>query len=93
MRPEVPAILGVLRHAAIAQRGVLNVSDVEALDEVVAEHKSLRLALADMFALLDEKLLVRDTTGDGSPSWVLKGMELVVRLKNAHDALELAGKP
>jgi hypothetical protein len=54
MSPNIPAILGVLRHATIAGRSPLLLSDVEALDEVVAEHKALRLALAGLVAAFEE---------------------------------------
>lgn len=53
MRPEVPAILGVLRHAAASGRGVLTPSDVEALEEVVKERAALLEACEGTLDILE----------------------------------------
>jgi hypothetical protein len=41
MSTNLKAILGVLRHAAIAQRGVLTPSDTKALDALYESHAEL----------------------------------------------------
>lgn len=56
-------------------------------DALLAENKRLREALKDMFALMDEGLLVRDTTADPDPDWALRHLKFLQRLKKAHDAL------
>ena len=52
-----------------------------------ARETRLREALKDLFALMDEGWLGRDTRFDHEPGWGLRQMPYVERLKNAHDAL------
>lgn len=44
-------------------------------------------ALRDMFALIDEGYLVRDTTHDAMPGWALRQLPYVHRLAAARRAL------
>jgi hypothetical protein len=44
-------------------------------------------ALRDVFALMDENELVRNTAFDADPKWMIKAANFVIRLKKAQDAL------
>ncbi len=41
-------------------------------------------ALRDMFRMMDEGLLVRDTSKDNAPGWAMAAIAMVSRLKEAH---------
>jgi len=53
--------------------------------------KPLVEALKDLFAMMDEDILVRNTDYDASPAFVLETLKTVTRLKKAHNAMEGAG--
>lgn len=44
-------------------------------------------AVTDFFHLMNQGLLVRDTSNDHDPNWALKAMSLVAKLKSADEAL------
>ena len=52
------------------------------------ENERLRKAIEDIFAMMDEGLLVRNIEHDGEADWALRNMKLVMRLKEALAALE-----
>ena len=45
-------------------------------------------ALKDMFAMLDEGLLVRNISEDSKPDWAMNNLGLVMRLKKAMEAID-----
>lgn len=51
--------------------------------------QALHEALTDMFAMLDEGLLVRDISKDGEPDWPLRMVKFVRRLKINQEALDV----
>lgn len=56
-------------------------------------HLELVAGLTDLFALLDEGLLVRDITADALPDYAVRQLKLVSRLATAHQALKHATEP
>lgn len=65
----------------------------EAADKIEwlrSERSEMLAALKDMFALIDEGWLVRDTSGDGNPSWAMKQLRFVQRLQKAQAAITKA---
>ena len=56
------------------------------------ENTRLRDALRDVFALIEEGWLIRDTSGDQSSDWAMKTARKVQRLAAAYQALD-GGKP
>lgn len=56
-------------------------------DAIVRERDDLRAALTDMFALIDEGLLVRNIEKDAEPSWAMRQVRFVQRLAKAQAAL------
>lgn len=50
-------------------------------------HYELLAALKDIFAMMDEGLLVRDTTNDADSGWAIKQLRLVSRLSQAQSAI------
>lgn len=59
---------------------------------LIAAAPDLLEALKDMFALLDEGLLVRDTSKDEAPGYAINMLTLVRRLNKAKQAIERATK-
>lgn len=57
---------------------------------LIAAAPDLLEALKDVFALMEEGVLVRDISHDGSPDYGIRMMGLVSRLKKAHDAVAKA---
>jgi len=56
--------------------------------EDLAEHLAVtQAALADLFAMMDEGLLVRDTSGDLNPNYFKRALDLTTRLAKAYAAL------
>lgn len=49
--------------------------------------KALVESVTDFFHLMNQGLLVRDTSNDHDPNWALKAMSLVAKLKSADEAL------
>jgi hypothetical protein len=64
-------------------------SDADAA--LIAAAPDLLAALKDVFNLVDEGFLVRDTSKDADPLWALNSVRFVTRLKTAFDAIEKAG--
>lgn len=62
----------------------------EEWERLIAAAPDLLAALKDMFALMDEGLLVRDTEGDGKSGWSIRVLGLVSRLKAADAAIAKA---
>lgn len=60
---------------------------VNALKERLRAAERLAAALKDIFALMDEGWLGRDTSKDHEPGWAMKQIEPIQRLKKAHDTL------
>jgi hypothetical protein len=56
--------------------------------DAVNQAAALEDALREIFALIDEGLLVRDISRDHEPGWAVRSMELVGRLKQARAVLE-----
>ena len=54
----------------------------------IVDATKLRVALKDMFALVDEGKLVRDISHDHDPLWTLEVLKLVRRLKANKEAIE-----
>lgn len=54
----------------------------------MSREERLRLALADMLALIDEGWLVRNTANDSQPDWAIRQLGYVRRLAAAKLALE-----
>lgn len=57
---------------------------------LIAASPDLLAALQDMFRMMDEGLLVRDTANDGASDWAIKQLRFVARLKKAQAALTRA---
>lgn len=62
------------------------------LREAADEIERLRAALKDMFALIDEGWLVRNTANDAESSWGVRQLGYVRRLQNAQAALAVEQK-
>ena len=58
--------------------------------QATAMHGDLIAALADVFAMMDEGYLVRDTSEDGRPDWAQRQFPYVQRLSKARETLEKA---
>ena len=50
--------------------------------------KHSRIALADVFRLTDENILVRNTDDDDKPDYTFRMLAVIERLKYLHDVLE-----
>jgi len=65
--------------------------EIAALRELVREQhveiERLTAALKDMFALMDEGLLVRDMSHDNDPMWAVRQIKFVQRLCEANALL------
>jgi hypothetical protein len=57
------------------------------LADVVAERDRMKAALTDLFAMMDEKILVRNTDHDHDPDWAIRLLEIGSRLSEAYQAL------
>lgn len=66
-------------------------AELVALAHLFVASPDLLAGLKDVFAIIDEGFLVRDTSQDGDPLWSLNALRYVTRLKAAHDALAKAG--
>ena len=53
-------------------------------------HYELLETLQDVFLMMDEQILVRNTDKDNEPDWAIKSMAFVARLKRAQIAIEKA---
>lgn len=62
------------------------------LDEAMAENGKLRVALLDMFKMIDEGMLVRDITKDGDEFWAFEMLKFVSRLNQARAVLSEGDK-
>lgn len=58
--------------------------DIERLEK---EKTKIKDVLRDLFALIEDGSLVRNTTKDSEPAWPIKAMKLVMVLKRATDIL------
>jgi len=56
-----------------------------------ASETELLKALRDVFALIDDGFLVRDTSKDSDPLWALNSVRFVTRLAAAHAVIAKAG--
>ena len=57
---------------------------------LIAAAPDLLEALKDIFALMDEGILVRDISNDHKPDWSIKALKLTQILKTAYDAIAKA---
>lgn len=55
--------------------------------DAATEIERLRAALKDMFALMDEGWFVRNTSEDHKPSFAMRQLAFVQRLRKAYEAL------
>lgn len=63
-------------------------AEVKAELEVARERtRKLESALKDLFQLMDDLFLVRNTDNDADPDWVIKVLPSVMKLKNAHSLI------
>lgn len=60
---------------------------------LIAAAPELLAGLVDMFALMDEGVLVRNIAQDGDPMWAVKAMSIVARLRAAQIATQKAVSP
>ncbi len=51
------------------------------------KNEQLKAALHDMFSLIEEQHLVRNTKHDNEPGWAMKQLQFVSRLAKAQKAL------
>ena len=65
----------------------LNASTALQLTQARAEIERLEDALRDLFAMMDEGLLVRDISQDHDPMWALRALEFTQRLAKAQQVL------
>lgn len=66
--------------------GEVNARDAE-IAKLRASHARLVEGLKDIFALLDEEQLVRNTQRDSDEGWALQAMKFTARLQSAQQAL------
>src|SRR5690348_2080365 len=84
---EGPA--GVYCDSELLVAEVYSGGDAEIMDNarLIAAAPDLYAALTDMFAMMDEGLLVRDTRNDGASGWAVRQLPLLNRLQRAHAAI------
>ena len=58
---------------------------------LISAAPDLLAALNDVFELIDEGFLVRNTSRDADPLWALNSLRFVTRLKAAYDVFVKAG--
>lgn len=57
---------------------------------LIAAAPEMYAALTDIFAMMDEGYLVRNTSDDAKPGWAMKQLPFIKRLQTAHAALAKA---
>ncbi len=60
------------------------------LDSLKTQRDALLKGCKDMLLMLDEGLLVRNTSKDADPNWAMKALALVQRLQAIQDAIALS---
>ena len=65
-----------------------SLADFEKIADACAEVERLRTALTDMFDLIDEGILVRDTKNDHRDDWALHMLKFAKRLRKVKEVLE-----
>lgn len=93
MNPEARSALDTIRSFSFRNVN-LNVPEKSAiiqsaqiLDEIITRYE---VALADLFLMMDEEILVRNTDRDHEPDFALRTLSVVSRLKSAYEALNHA---
>lgn len=75
---------------AIVTAHSLTISEGAKLARVMAAAPDLLEAVKDLFKMMDEEILVRNTDGDSASDWALKAMSIVLRLKAASNSIKKA---
>lgn len=69
---------------------ITNVFESKANAKLIAAAPEMYEALIDVFAMIDEGYLVRNTSGDAETGWAMKQLPFIMRLQVAHAALAKA---
>lgn len=85
------AICGILLREGVAMETGLHFELCERLANAINDsppgERKAQAALADLFAMIDEQLLVRNTSHDNEPDWTMRLAKFACRLAKASHAL------
>ncbi len=92
---DIETTAALVRHVLRlrAERDELFRTNGELANTLGADALRLRAALQDMFALVDEGWLVRNTENDAAPDWGMRQLGFVRRLQKAQAALNIQKEP